>query len=357
MKLAPVSIPLNNLLLDPNNYRFRDSSDFYPVPENKFHLEANQNRALSLLKADNVDLVRSIKANGFLEVERVVVAKYDETEQYYVIEGNRRIAALKQIQQELASALFSDPALAATIEAVPCLVAESAEEVPGFKESLMGIRHVGGIRQWGGYQRAQLIAELRNTHQLESTAVAERLGLSVHEVNRRYRAYSALRQLLDDDEYGDRGRPTMYPLFHEAVAIPTIRDWLGWNDATGAFDKVQEKEQFYGLITTSEDEEGVKKEAKLSTYQDVRQLREILQNPQAKSYLLDPDAPFSQAIAAANQAEVQKKWRDEVKQASAAIQNITALEMLNMDNADKQLLSKLKSTIETLLNNFPQTPA
>ena len=49
----------------------------------------------------------------------------------------------------------------------------------------MGIRHVGGIKQWGGYQRAKLIADLRDEHDLEPGDIAEKLALSVVEVNRR----------------------------------------------------------------------------------------------------------------------------------------------------------------------------
>jgi hypothetical protein len=74
----------------------------------------------------------------------------------------------------------------------------------------MGVRHVSGIDQWGGYQRAKLVVELRDDFKLEAGEVAERLGMSTHEVNRRYRAFKALQQMLQDEEYLDFAKPEMY---------------------------------------------------------------------------------------------------------------------------------------------------
>lgn len=341
MKLTPKEISIDDIILDPNNYRFREEREFRLVPDDKLHLEVNQNKALQRLKPEIPDLVRSIKSNGFLPVERVVVYEYPHSPgKYVVIEGNRRISSLKQIKDELSQGLFENDALSGAVAGVPCLIAEG-EEIPAFRESLMGIRHVGGIKQWGGYQRAQLIFELRKIHGLDASTVADRVGLSVQEVNRRFRAISALNQMLSDEEYGEKADPTMYPLFHEAVALPAVRDWLGWDNEANEFRNNLAKEQFYDLLITTVDDEGLKTDPKLVTYQDVRQLREILANPQAKSYLLNPKEKFSAAISAANQDEIQRKWRDEVAQAVSALRSITLNEISSMSSDDSDNLSSL----------------
>jgi hypothetical protein len=119
----------------------------------------------------------------------------------------------------------------------------------------MGIRHVGGIRQWGSYQRAKLVTELRDRFQLDGAEIGARLGMSTQEVNRRYRAFKALGQMQGDPEYLDRASPSMYSLFHEAVALPVVRTWLDWNDERSEFEDEDSLHQFYELIAPTEDED------------------------------------------------------------------------------------------------------
>jgi hypothetical protein len=62
-----------------------------------------------------------------------------------VIEGNRRVAALRQIREEQASGIQVPQHVAAVLDAVPCLIVDQKEgQDPYFRETLMGIRHVGG---------------------------------------------------------------------------------------------------------------------------------------------------------------------------------------------------------------------
>lgn len=90
--MKSVDIPLSQLLLDPNNYRLQDTSDFEDVPRERFKLDAVQRGTRTRLEAEGLkELKRSIKANGFLPIERIVVASYsDKPKRYYVIEGTCR---------------------------------------------------------------------------------------------------------------------------------------------------------------------------------------------------------------------------------------------------------------------------
>lgn len=350
MSLASKQIPLDKLIFDPNNYRFQDEDDFRSVSKDKLHLETNQTRSLTRLKSGIDELKKSIQSNGFLEVERVIVIPYETLPDYYVVvEGNRRVAALKLLQEEAKAGLIDGEILQRTFLEVPCLVIENAEDAPFFKEALMGIRHVGGIRQWGGYQRAKLIADLKQNHNLDFQEISERIGLSVQEVARRYRAYMALQQMFEDDEYSVKARASMYPLFHEAVALPTVREWLGWTDAKTQFDPDKAK-TFYGLISSSAQEEGKDKDAKIATYQDVRALKDILPNSQARSYLLDPSRTFFDAVTAARQAEISKRWREEVEQAMSALKTIGALDLADFEERDIKLLKGLSTAANLLIS-------
>ena len=231
--MRAAELDIGSLVLDPNNYRLQDEEGFRVTPPERFHLEQVQRATYQRLKATGLkELHDSIVANGFLPIERVVVTPCCNGAppgSHLVIEGNRRVAALKQIAEEIGGGVEMPQSLVECMNRVPCLIVEAGEGGPFFKETLMGIRHVGGIKEWGGYQRAKLIADLRDMHRLDPSDVAAKLGLTTREVNRRYRAFKALQQMRDDDEFADLAEPALYPIFHEAIAGVEIREWLGWN--------------------------------------------------------------------------------------------------------------------------------
>lgn len=351
------NISLDDLLLDPNNYRLQDNDNYNLVNEQRFAEDAVQDRTLKKLERHSIkELVSSIRANGFLEIERIVVAPYEyQDDKFLVIEGNRRVAALKSLQDDHEGGIDVPDNVVAIFEAVPCLLAGDNEEA-FFKEALMGIRHVGGIKEWGGFQRAKLIADLRNTHRLEAPDVAERLGMSVQEVNRRYRAFSALEQMEGDEEFGEYANPTMYPIFHEAVSLPILREWAGWNGESSTFEDAEHREILYSLITPQRPEDDADDdqeiEPKITSYSQVRQLREILPNDEARACLLQKDKTFLDAQTIAKRDEISKQWRGEVGEATTALKKISAFEVADFTDEDVEIVKTLISTSQTVLGMF-----
>ncbi len=346
-------ISLEKLLLDPNNYRLQEISGYASVSDDKFHLENVQRTTLQRLQKEGIKELRaSIVANGFLPIERIVVTPYLAAEgQFLVIEGNRRVAALKSIKDQSDAGIDFPDGVLATLSAIPCIVANDDDQsFPHFKETLMGIRHVGGIRKWGGYQQAKLIADLRDKHRVDAGDVSDRLGLSVLEVNRRYRAFKALQQMERDEGYSDDASPALYPIFHEAVAVPAIREWLGWNQSAMKFDNEEQLENFYKLITpTSDGETSDQKSPKLASYSDVRELKSILGNAEAKAYLLDPEKTLSQALSITRKDEMIKRWRGEIAEAKTALEKVGALEVANFSDEDIAAISSLIKVATQLL--------
>jgi hypothetical protein len=343
--MKSVEIPLSQLLLDPNNYRLQDTSDSEEVPRERFKLDAVQKGTRAKLESEGLkELKRSIKANGFLPIERIVVAPYSEKPKlYYVIEGNRRVAALKSLQLAKADGAEIPDSLDKVFKGVPCILVDSEDEFPCFKETLMGIRHVGGIREWGGYQRAKLIADLINHRDLEPSEVADRLGLSLQEVNRRYRAFSALKQMAEDEDFADYANAELYPIFHEALALPNVRSWLGWDSDALEFENEENLSEFYTLITPQKDEEtGKDLPPKIGSYGDVRELKRILGNAQAKEYLLDPDRSFLDALTIARKDEISRKWKSAITEATSALKSISALDVEGMDKGEIQAIQSLR---------------
>ncbi len=128
----------------------------------------------------------------------------------------------------------------------------------------MGVRHVSGIKEWGGFQRAELIAVLKDQHGMDSGEIADRLALTTQEVNRRYRAVKVLEQMQLSESYGLYARPDMYPIFHEAVSLPVVRTWLGWDEANVRFTNEETIGHFYSLVTPEESDEEEPKEPKIT---------------------------------------------------------------------------------------------
>jgi ParB-like nuclease domain len=361
MKYIERHISVEQLLLDPNNYRFQELDEFVYADEGRFHEVQVQNRAYSRLK--QTEGLRALKGsiikNGYVRSERIVVRLYSsEPELYLVIEGNRRTAAAKWILEDHAAGAMFQPDVISSLIELPCVVVQAdPAEIKLLEASLMGIRHVSGIKQWGGYQRAKLVVAMRDELNLSAGEVAERLAMSTHEVNRRYRAFKALEQYHEDDDFGEFFKPSLYPLFHEAVSLPVVTEWLSWDETICAFTDEEELNQFYACISprSVEDPDGSEQDLppKITNYSQVRELRSILQNEEAKEILLEDDErSFDEALAIAKQPEIARHWVRTVSAARRALQDMSIRVLKEMSPDEVNLLEKLQSMIKERLNDI-----
>lgn len=350
VQLSEEDVPLEDLLLDPNNYRFQDELDFAAASEARFSEDTVQERAYQRLRRGGLtELKSSILTNGYLPFERIVVRPYGQKGKFVVVEGNRRVAALHWISEDHAAGIDIPEGLRKLLGAVPVTVVPEQEAQPALILSLMGVRHVGGIREWGGFQAAKLVTQLRDGHDLDTSEVAARLGMTAHEVNRRYRAYKALQQMMEDDEYGDQAQPVMYPLFHEAVAGTAIKDWLEWEDERSEFTSSENLRRFYDLITYHDDDEGTRTPPKLATREAVRAMREILPVPEARRALFDPDRTYQDALGIAKANELSKSWSAHVGEAVVALKSIGALELESFEKDEIAEITALRDLADSLL--------
>lgn len=346
-------LPLSSLLLDPNNFRFSDDDDRTPVSPSRFHEPKVQQNAWEHLKDDGIlDLKKSILSNGFLPVERIVVRPYEvEGAQagYVVLEGNRRTAALKWIEKDHENGTTAPDEVVEVFDRVPVIVVTSEEDESAYL-AIMGVRHVGGIKEWGGYQSAKLVAELKDEHQLDTNGISSRLGLSAMEVNRRYRAFKALGQMRMDEEFGERASAQQYALFFEAISGTRIKEWLKWDDATSAFLDTENRRIFYSLIAGVDGSDtNPEQEPKITRYLEVRELRLILDNEAAYQILLDPERSFSDASAEVKAAAVAHSWRAAVRNVAAALESVGAREMQLITDADVTTFQGIVDLIELII--------
>lgn len=343
----PSSLALSQILLDPNNYRFRSPQDLGNVPEERIKEISVQSSAMDKLEKHSLGALRdSIRENGFVPVERIVVrplqASSDNSEngepgQFVVIEGNRRTAALKSLQKSSNAGATLPESVTGIFENVPVLIATDASGDDIL--SIMGIRHVGGPKEWEGYQGALLVKELLEKLSGENNAtriVANRLGLKIREVNRRLRAFELFEQYSNDEEFGDYARTWHYPLFHEVAAIPDVRDWLGFDNESIQFTDESNRETFYSWISSEDGTE------KIRSFEDVRKLRTILGNEDAIDALKDDDQSLADAYSIAQSEAKAKRWEANTRAALKSMDDISMDLTASMTDEQIDLLRRIQ---------------
>lgn len=142
---------------------------------------------------DVQELVQSISASGFFEHEALIVAT--EKGQDIVIEGNRRLAAVK---------VLLNPNLAEENGwQVPKLsVAERKKlaTLPAIRASredswrYLGFKHVNGPAKWGSYAKAVYIAIVHRNYKVPLDDIAHQIGDRHRTVQRLYRGLMVLEQ-------------------------------------------------------------------------------------------------------------------------------------------------------------------
>lgn len=309
MQYEKLEVSPGQLLLDPNNYRFHDIRGYKEVKSKSRYQEAGvQERAMDLLTNttafDLQSLRDSIRTNGYIPVEQIVVVPYEDTDgsdkKFLVIEGNRRAASLKTLLRDSAAgAVDLSDNIKATLEKIPVVVILGSEgEIVSYQRTLMAIRHVAGIREWGPYQQAKLVVEMFEEQGASLGSVAQKIGISSREVARRYRASKALRQMEEDEEFSEFAEPRLYSFFHEAVSQPKVREWLGFNDQTYRAENEEARRLFFELLSPREVEDEKIPPKLTSATQQVRLLKEIVLKSHPLEVLADPDKTFDDAVRA-----------------------------------------------------------
>jgi hypothetical protein len=149
-------IPLEKLSFDPHNPRL--PSDLVGRKDEEKIID------YMLRDASLLELMRSIGESDYYRSEPLLVVP--DKDGYIVVEGNRRLAALK---------LLSNPHLArvrekAVVESVagkrftptqiPCILHKKRDDVLDY----LGYRHITGVKSWGALEKARYLAQLQKKH-------------------------------------------------------------------------------------------------------------------------------------------------------------------------------------------------
>lgn len=180
-------IDLEKLLLDATNPRLAELG----IPETASQFD--------LLKAlwDEMaveEVAMSIAYSGYFEHEPLFVE--ENNSKYVVIEGNRRLAAVKLLvdaalrQKVKATRLPTiDEAAIEKLKKLPVIVTTREESW-----RYLGFKHVNGPATWGSYAKAQYIAFVHNNYNVPLDDIAAQIGDGNSTVLRMYRGLMIVEQ-------------------------------------------------------------------------------------------------------------------------------------------------------------------
>lgn len=140
------------------------------------------------------ELAMSIALQGFFAHEPLFVT--DESGKMVVIEGNRRLAAVKLLldpaerkRLKITNLPIVRPSILKSLQTLP-IVRTSREGIWEY----LGFKHVNGPAKWGSYAKAQYIAEVHTKFGVPLEVLAEKIGDRNRTVQRLFRAMMVIGQ-------------------------------------------------------------------------------------------------------------------------------------------------------------------
>jgi hypothetical protein len=197
---------------------------------------SSQSKLLEIMvRRFNIDeLAESIIAIGFQPFDPILVAR--ERGKLVVLEGNRRIAALKLLlrpedappRYESAWRAYSarlTPETLTAIRDIPVRVYPRRDS-PDVR-AYIGFRHVTGVLTWPAFEKASFIADLVENQGWDFKRVAERLGSKPGYVERHYVARQIVEQARKHEMPGYDQMEQRFGVLLRALQTVSIREFLG----------------------------------------------------------------------------------------------------------------------------------
>jgi len=189
MPIESQSVEVQNLLFDPHNPRL--PSEVGPSEKEIFRFLVDE------IGVD--DLLNSIASSGVIEGDPIIARPAEAPGRFYVIEGNRRLAALKILNGQKIADGQAEP----NIPLISAEVAASVKQVTvqtGWEEdqleAYLGYKHVTATREWSPEAKARFVLErCKGDFSNESLSkFAKRLGTTLPTLRRWLIAYLTLKQ-------------------------------------------------------------------------------------------------------------------------------------------------------------------
>jgi hypothetical protein len=217
----PVEKKVDSLLLDEKNPR---------IPTEKQSLSQDDLTIFVAETYNSIAIAKSIAAHQYFPSEPLIATQAKTPGDFVVVEGNRRLAALKlflhpELRAKLSDRKEWDEIPATNIpQQVPVVVVKNRREVA----PIIGYRHISGIQPWDAYSKARYIAA-QVEGGLSFKQAAGEVGEELSEVRSNYRNYRIAEQVanlgVDPEELS--GMMNGFGIFTRAMQSGKLRDFIG----------------------------------------------------------------------------------------------------------------------------------
>ena len=192
-----------------------------------------------LYRAEDLgELLQSIAANGYMDIEPFIVCK--ENDRFTVLEGNRRLAAVLLLRDNgLSDRVFAETNTRIRCPEITQRYRDTLGTISVYRvanredaDAFIGFKHINGAARWSSHAKAIFAARWQRTSGLSLTQIANQIGDSHSTIKRMVHAIHVLEQAEEMDLFDleDRWNPR-FSFSHLYTALPRAdyRDFLGLN--------------------------------------------------------------------------------------------------------------------------------
>jgi hypothetical protein len=306
-----------------------------------------------------------LESEGFWSHEPLIVVSepiYSKPDAFVVVEGNRRLAALKYLREVVKGTSKSSKwkelikgykVPTHLFTRVPYVLADSRQDVQAF----LGFRHVTGIKQWDADEKAGFITQLIDDNKFTYEQVARKIGSTTPAVRRHYVAYQVLLQIEDVvDGFPREKAEHRFAVLYDALQRQGTQQYLDIDvnaEPKAAKRPVKPKRHqrlahfsrwLYGTTTT---------EPLITDTRLISQFGKILESSIATTYLETTQQPIFEIALKLAGGDIPELVRL-ISNASDSIEE--ALRTIHLHKDEKELqkaIKRLGADVFQLLNTFP----
>lgn len=228
-------IPLDKLCFDPENPR---------LPKGMRASDERDVLQWMLINGNLPALMESISSSGYSDAEPLLVIP--EEDMYVVVEGNRRLAALKLLlNPDLAPlrkktiAEIAETAKHKNIINIPVICYENRRDIVDY----LGFRHITGVKAWSPREKADYLKQLYQIYKNESKSQEETIAIISKIVGTKPYYAKRLLDTLTVVEWAEENAfwgneivaqnlDSSFSVIHTALSYGGIRKYIGLEDFT-----------------------------------------------------------------------------------------------------------------------------
>ena len=282
------------------------------------------------------ELLQSVAANGYLDIEPLIVLK--ENDNLTVLEGNRRLAAIRLFEKhKLADRISKQARLKIAIPSFPEQFRSTLQKVSVYRvesraeaRSFIGFKHINGAAKWQSYAKARFAAKWYKDSNTTLSKIADQIGDRHDTIKRMVNAIYVLEQAEQAGIFhlSNRTSPRFnFSHLYTALSRSSYMHFLGLEEAWSRFDPIPNPVPQKKLDRLCEvlrwlygfKEEGIDPVI-LSQNPDIRHLAEVLESSEGLSILRTThslaEAHLSTSPANQRFSESLVRARREVREAS-----------------------------------------